>query len=325
MTLAFSPTAFASSDLDEAMDFGTRVFYPHVLTQVDKQRDFSMELVAGRAGALTIGQLRLGSETVADCTDVEDSYAMSIPLRGRVDVRTPNSDVTSSPDVAAITGPVGSVRLHGWAAGQEPVILLKFEKSTLEAELGRMLGGDPPRPVQFAPTLNLASGRGLQWRQYLDLLTAELTDPGALLWSPLMSERLTSMVVSGLLLSADHQYRDALDARVAPIPPATIRRAVAFIDEHLHEAITVSMIASAIGVSVRALERGFARHHGTSPRRYLERARLAKAHSDLLIETPATASVATIASRWGFAHYGRFANVYRAAYGCAPHVTLRDH
>jgi transcriptional regulator GlxA family with amidase domain len=51
--------------------------------------------------------------------------------------------------------------------------------------------------------------------------------------------------------------------------------------------------------------------------------RLGRAHADLLAADPATTSVAAVASRWGFAHFGRFADAHRRRYGEHPSATLR--
>ncbi|MGN5382482.1 helix-turn-helix domain-containing protein [Streptomyces lasalocidi] len=58
---------------------------------------------------------------------------------------------------------------------------------------------------------------------------------------------------------------------------------------------------------------------------YLRRVRLAHAHRDLLAADPHSgATVGGVAARWGFAHPGRFAALYRTVYGISPAETLRD-
>ncbi len=60
-----------------------------------------------------------------------------------------------------------------------------------------------------------------------------------------------------------------------------------------------------------------------SPVRYLREVRLREAHRELTVADPATTTVAGLATRWGFAHQGRFAAVYRQRYGVPPAQTLR--
>jgi transcriptional regulator GlxA family with amidase domain len=67
----------------------------------------------------------------------------------------------------------------------------------------------------------------------------------------------------------------------------------------------------------------FRRRLGTTPTEYLRRFRLQRTHDDLVAGTKSTTTVGEIAARWGFAHTGRFAVVYRKTYGVSPHATLR--
>jgi AraC family ethanolamine operon transcriptional activator len=54
--------------------------------------------------------------------------------------------------------------------------------------------------------------------------------------------------------------------------------------------------------------------------RWLREVRLQGAHADL---SRADGSVADIALRWGFAHFGRFAAEYARRFGRSPSQTLR--
>jgi len=56
----------------------------------------------------------------------------------------------------------------------------------------------------------------------------------------------------------------------------------------------------------------------------MRRVRLSRAHQELIAGTPSTTTVTGIAQRWGFAHTGRFAVLYRQTYGQSPHTTLRQ-
>jgi transcriptional regulator GlxA family with amidase domain len=59
--------------------------------------------------------------------------------------------------------------------------------------------------------------------------------------------------------------------------------------------------------------------YGVSPMRYLRNHRLQRVRDELLSET--AGQVSEIASRWGFAHLGRFAAEYRRRFGECPSVT----
>lgn len=107
--------------------------------------------------------------------------------------------------------------------------------------------------------------------------------------------------------------------------PATLRRAVAFIDENAHRDITIADIAGAASVTRRAVQVAFQRHLGTTPTTYLRRVRLDHAHQDLKRASPDDGlTVTAVAYRWGFPNPSRFAADYRRAYGVSPSRTLRD-
>ena len=99
--------------------------------------------------------------------------------------------------------------------------------------------------------------------------------------------------------------------------PSTVRRALAYIDAHAHEPITVDDVASAAHISTRGLQYAFRRSLGFTPSEYLRRARLSGAHHDLSAADPET-SVASIARRWGFSNMSRFTAAYRLEYGTHP-------
>jgi transcriptional regulator GlxA family with amidase domain len=106
--------------------------------------------------------------------------------------------------------------------------------------------------------------------------------------------------------------------------PATLRRAVAFIDEHAHEDISTADIAAAAYVTIRAVQLAFRRHLNCTPTAYLRRVRLDHAHRQLMAADPQRESVTAVAYRWGFTNLSRFAAAYREAYGILPSHTLHD-
>lgn len=106
--------------------------------------------------------------------------------------------------------------------------------------------------------------------------------------------------------------------------PATLRRAVTFIDEHAHEDITTADIAAAAYVTIRAVQLAFRRHLNCTPTAYLRRVRLDRAHRQLMAADPQRESVTAVAYRWGFTNLSRFAATYREAYGTLPSRTLHD-
>ncbi|WNG87866.1 helix-turn-helix transcriptional regulator [Mycobacterium sp. ITM-2016-00317] len=105
--------------------------------------------------------------------------------------------------------------------------------------------------------------------------------------------------------------------------PALLRRATAYIEGNADNDIALADIAESIHVTPRALQYMFRRHLAMTPMEYLRRVRMDHAHRDLLNADPGDTTVQIIAARWGFAHTGRFAAMYRDTYGRNPSETLR--
>jgi transcriptional regulator GlxA family with amidase domain len=104
-----------------------------------------------------------------------------------------------------------------------------------------------------------------------------------------------------------------------------LRRALAFVEEHAGEPITLNEIAMAARLSPRGLQAAFRRHLDTTPLAYLRSVRMERAHRDLQSAGPCDGvSVASLAARWGFTHLGRFAVEYRRRFGIYPSHTLRS-
>jgi transcriptional regulator GlxA family with amidase domain len=106
--------------------------------------------------------------------------------------------------------------------------------------------------------------------------------------------------------------------------PATMRRAMDFVDAHADQPISAADIAAAAGIGVRAVQLAFKQHLGVTPMTYVRQVRLERAHRDLQVaDAHSGGTVKTIAARWGFAKPERFAALYRKSYGVLPSSTLR--
>lgn len=167
--------------------------------------------------------------------------------------------------------------------------------------LAAVAGADctPPTPLRFLSTYPAGAAARAQWQNTSDYADRVLANPEAAI-SPLIigsTGRLlaaTALAVFPNTALADPDARDRSDAS-----PATLRRAIAFIDEHAHDDITGAEIAAAAGVTVRAVQLAFRRHLDITPLGYLRRVRLHHAHRQLAAADPRHESVTAVAYRWG--------------------------
>lgn len=142
----------------------------------------------------------------------------------------------------------------------------------------------------------------------------------------LLNHRLSELLVGAALTCFPHTAGDPDDppASGRRAPQGAVRRAVAHLEEHLDQPLTLGDLAAAARVSPRTLQRLFLRVHGCTPTAYLRRARLDAAHRQLAHATPGDGQTVTaVAARWGFHSLPRFGVAYRATYGHPPSHTLR--
>jgi AraC-like DNA-binding protein len=179
--------------------------------------------------------------------------------------------------------------------------------------------------VRFESVLPISPAAAQRWQRLTSFVHQELSRPESILEASLVQAQVAELIAGTALVSfANSAMADAGSAGHAFAAPASIRRAVAFIDANAERAITITEIADSAGVTPRALQYGFARHLDSSPTAYLRRVRLEHAHEELTGATPGDGmTVAAVARRWGFAKPSRFAAAYRAAYGRPPSGTLQ--
>ena len=104
--------------------------------------------------------------------------------------------------------------------------------------------------------------------------------------------------------------------------PNRVRHALAYMRANIGEKVTLTGLATACAMPERTLLNQFRKFVGLSPLAYLLHLRLNAARDELL-NTDDGATIADIASRCGFTHFGRFATAYRSAFRESPSATRR--
>ncbi|MEV1288004.1 AraC family transcriptional regulator [Micromonospora sp. NPDC049679] len=297
-----------------------RFLYPVALEMLNGRQPFTFDFRILQLGPITIGDLRFGADVAIDTGDLQ-AYHVDLPLAGYLETEHRGNTVTASPDRAAIYRPIGRTVLRRWSPDFRQ-LSIKIEKQALETELESLLGHPIRGPLRLGPTLDTRRGAGRTWARLAGMLRDEFDNGGAAI-HPLLGERLSHSVLTGLLLAADHQYRRELSEPAEPSRPRAVKRVIDAIHTDPGRAFTSVELAELAGASVRSLQEGFQRHLGLSPMAYLRQVRLDRAHDELHRADPGTVTVAEVVHRWGFGHLGRFAAAYRSRYGVRPSQTLR--
>lgn len=130
------------------------------------------------------------------------------------------------------------------------------------------------------------------------------------------------MLLNLLLAATLPKLRTKLGVAPAQIAPGTTERARQYLTARAHQPIQIADLAAEMGVGIRALQAGFQRQIGCTPRQYLIKCRIELARARLLSSAPMD-TVSSIAIDCGFLNLGLFASRYRMTYGELPSQTLR--
>ena len=134
----------------------------------------------------------------------------------------------------------------------------------------------------------------------------------------LLLERALLSVVGAHLREAS-----ATDSPVAFLPPGAwhVKQALAYLEDHSSEPLSLASISRACGVSSRTLQAAFALHHSCSPMEALLQLRLQKLREALL---RGQGSVRQACDAVGLRFSGRTAQAYRRLFGELPSQTQRQ-
>ncbi|MFF3511833.1 helix-turn-helix transcriptional regulator [Streptomyces sp. NPDC002573] len=183
-----------------------------------------------------------------------------------------------------------------------------------------------PEPVRLTGHRPHSPAAAEHLKYTITRLQTVLAEPG-LARQPLVVSTLTQHLAATVLATFPTTAQtDPTGSDRADAGPTALRRAAAYIDDHADQDITLADMAAAAHVTIRTLQYAFRRHLDTTPLGYLRQVRLTHAHHDLRSADPeGDVTVTEVAARWGFHHPGRFAALYREAYGRTPRTTLRQN
>jgi AraC-like DNA-binding protein len=313
-----------TGDIDEAREILGRYFYSNDVDLLSARTGWQARFEITPPGPVTIGDLGFGTDVRIRYGEL-GAYHVDVPLSGSLIWRQGNDEPRrATTATAAVFQPVGDTVLDRWQ-GNCRLLAVKIDKTALENTLSDLIDAPVRSPVRFGPVLDTTCGRGAGWLRLLGLVAADAGRPDGLLRHPVIGAGLQESLIAGLLIAANHQYREQIDRYTPPTAaPGSVRRAVEAMHADPARPFTVGRLAEIAGVGPRALQISFQRYVGTSPMTYLRQLRLARAHDDLRHSDPAAVTVAQVALRNGFPHFGRFAAAYRDRFGVSPRQTLRE-
>lgn len=314
---ALGHTALASSfethEAGRAVKQLSHVYGPHALRLVH-DGPVDMCIRSFELAQLHVAQVRYGVPIVAAMSQPHANWVFSYVRSGTV--RRDNELFgAGAVGVGSSREAIGVLELSADAE----LVNLRVEDDDMRTACRALLGGEIDDELCFEDRALPGSQAALALTRVMKHIASapRFDHPGARRYE----YTLRDAALFELLLGWPNNAA-AATATKAALPEST-RRGRDYIHAHAIDAPTVSEIAAAAGVGVRALGLGFDRHFGMSPLRYLQQVRLDGVRAQLRTAVPGD-TVTRIALDWGFANLGVFAARYRERFGESPSETLRQ-
>lgn len=303
-------------DLDEAIQAVGSIYCPHELHLDRSARAIDARLTASNDHGTSLVKLAYGAHVDVDAGEFPGLFLFMRCTRGE--------GLVSQDGVSTIwrhgnTVPVSAgLRTSFEFAASFEQISLRPDTVSLESLCARLIGQPLDEELRFELS-PFRSELEHAWSGALELLAslpASLPDAARVA----LEEFMLTMVLTG----HRHNYSDLLlRPHTGKRPERLAARAETYVRKNLHDtSLTVSQIAHAMGVSMRALQAAFQEQLRLTPTEYLRIVRLEQVRQRLL-EGAALDTVTEVALAHGFIHLGRFAQHYRSHFGESPSDTLR--
>ncbi len=285
------------------------------------QRAPQFEMTANQIDGIHTARIRHTLSTRCLTPPFEGVVGAGILLSGRMQWTRGNEQLRFS------AGTVGRFPMtEGWeadASGMDCAVL-RVPLASVE-RVAEQYAGISSAQLRFDGMSPVSEAAAVQWRDLTAYVHRTMGGAGDQWENPLVLAQLVDLVcATALAVFPNTSLSISQSTAPGEVAPAALRRAVAYIEENADQAMNLSDIAGAAGTTGRAVQSAFRRHYDTTPMAYLRQVRLERAHRDLQAADPtAGATVAGIASRWGFTKAARFTEFYRQSFGVSPSRTLR--
>ena len=281
--------------------------------------DLEFRLRSNLAGAVSTDTLR-HSMAARAMTAPFPSLITARVTRGRLRFTSGDEDVRLRPG-DLVRYPTDDGLECEWADVE--LELIRLPQETVDA-IGAQETDEAAR-VRFYSMQAASPADAQHWIALSRYVHDLLTGPDSPAEAPIVAQRLADLVAATALRVFPNSIMALAYATGSDIGSSWTGRAAEFMEAHAMEPITMADVARAAGITPRTLQLAFRRYYDMTPREYLRRVRLERAHRDLQAADPtAGATVKAIAARWGFAQPDRFAALYRTRFGVPPSRTLRD-
>lgn len=281
--------------------------------------------ITGLTGRSAVAHRRCeaGSLTVDEVT-IQGRVALEIPASNTITVIQPRGG-----SIGVAGGPPAAIDFPILIAHDMPCLLqcneARFDVVSLAPDALHKFAADwrapLPHQIHFLDWRPRSRAAVRAWHRALDYVALTLATPDTAR-QPVIVAGLAPLL-AGAVLQCYPSNLTEQDLANEPALPETLKDAISFIHRHAAGEVGINDVAGAVHLTPRAVQYLFRRQLATTPTEYIRHVRLSRAHQELIAGAPSDTTVTEIAQRWGFAHTGRFAVLYRQTYGQSPHTTLR--
>lgn len=315
---------FVTRELGEARSYLANVFWPHTLNCPRGQNDINFYHHMAELGKhISLNALSYGCEIINQGKPSDNSYLVIFTLEGRILIEGVDYSIEAGPGMVCVMNP--NKKFHSHLSADHKQLTLKVSGALLSECFERLYGHCPSGPIEFFSKPIRMEGEAASLGNMMNTLCTELNKSDSSIMR-LPTNLHMECVLAGLLLEDFlHNYSHQIkDCSTLP-PPSYIKGAQDYIHAHANENISIQDISEAFNVTTRALQIGFQKYLHVTPIEYLRNIRLDLAHRDLLKGANDGLTVSQIAFDCGFSSSSKFAEYYRARFGCSPSDVLRGH
>ncbi len=314
---------FYTEDPDEASELIGKALAPNTLALGEVGASgFAASMHGVRFREVSLLYLDLHVAATLDVAKCGRYYAVHMPMNGRAVGAVAGQEFEANTIRALVTNPGDELRVR--FDHDSPQLIVRIEQDALERYLTRLSGRMMSHRLSFAPSFDLASDAATRWHGAIQLLHTEVFYAGSLVHDGIGIGPLEEFCMSSLLMIQQSSYREQLIRTSTAPGRRVVRQSLDYIERHLSEPLTMSLLAEQVGVSVRSIQQGFKEELGVSPMEYLRERRLERVREELSDAAAGDGvTVTEVAERWGFHHLGSFAVLYRKRWGESPSQTLQ--
>lgn len=316
---------FATRDFDEAQELLTSFYGRHSTTLHGDAANFVFAMSTVEIDGLGLDDVYSGGRVDSEYSPAEGTLTVARLRSGRLAIREGDQERSVARGDLAWISPEHT-QMH--RSDTVTLDVIRLDLPALE-RVATEISGLAPGQLRFRSEPSTPEPQLRYWEAARRWVVEDVLGDDTVAGEPLIHAEVRRVLARATLLAIPNTALDLLGG--TPVPalrraePATVRRAVEFVDANAHLDIDINQIADVARIGPRGLQAAFRKHRDQTPLEYLREVRMEGARRDLQAGDPTRGStVAEIAGRWGFTHPGRFSVEYRRRYGRSPSRTLQE-